>query len=162
MKIEPNATPELKRFLMFLAVGTLTTGTCYAVFALLVWLGWHYNLALVAAFAISSVQSYSMHRVTTFADRKHVRRTLGKYVVALVAVLVTNMALLDLLVVGQIFSPLPAQAVATGVVTVLGYRLQTHWVFRATPKVADTAGVAIAGSLRESASLSEAPNSKAA
>ena len=38
MKTEPNATPELKRFLMFLAVGTLTTGTCYAVFALLVWL----------------------------------------------------------------------------------------------------------------------------
>jgi putative flippase GtrA len=162
VKIEPNATPELKRFLMFLAVGTLTTGTCYAVFAMLVWLGWHYNLALVAAFAVSSVQSYSMHRVTTFADRRHVRRTLGKYVIALVAVLITNMALLDLLVVGQIFSPLPAQAVATGIVTVLGYRLQTHWVFRAKAKVADVTGVAIAGSLRESADLPESPRSKAA
>ncbi|HEX3724619.1 MAG TPA: GtrA family protein [Pirellulales bacterium] len=129
MPITKNA--EIKRLLVFGAVGTLNTAACYVVFAILVHVfAWHYNLALVADYAFGVVLGYSLHRISTFADRIHVRGGFGKYAVTLVVTFALNLILLDWLVERDWFGPVEAQAFAMVAVTFASYRMQKHWVFR--------------------------------
>jgi putative flippase GtrA len=123
---------EWKRLFVFGAAGTLNTAVCYALFAGLVQVGCHYNLALAADYAFGIVLGYLLHRMSTFADRKDVRQAFGKYTVALVATFLANLALLNLLVALRLLGPLAAQLVAMSVATLASYGLQKQWVFRAS------------------------------
>jgi putative flippase GtrA len=132
---------ELKRLFVFSATGTLNTAVCYALFAVLVQAGCHYNLALAADYALGIVLGFVLHRLSTFADRKHLHRAFGKYLVALVAMFLVNLALLDLLVALDMLGPLAAQLVAMCAATLASYALQKDWVFRvsATNRATSTA-----------------------
>ena len=122
---------ELKRLFVFGAAGTLNTAVCYALFAVLVQaLECDYNLALVADYALGIVLGYALHRLSTFADCKHVQRAFGKYFVVLVATFLVNLALLDLLVALDMLGPLEAQLIAMSAATLASYALQKQWVFR--------------------------------
>jgi putative flippase GtrA len=121
---------ELRRMLVFAIVGALNVAATYLAYAVLVAIGWHYNLALVASYVLCGGLAYALHRASTFADRAHIRQGLGKYAVTLGVTFVVNFALLDALVVRRVLAPLAAQAVAMGVATLVGYLMQTHWVFR--------------------------------
>lgn len=121
---------ELRRMLVFSAVGALNVAATYVAYAALVAWGWHYNLAHVASYVLGGGLGYALHRASTFADRPHIRQGLGKYAVTLGVTFAVNFVLLDALVAGQLFAPLAAQAVAMGVATLVGYLMQTHWVFR--------------------------------
>lgn len=116
--------------LVFALVGAANTALCYAVYVALVELRWHYNAALVADYAFGSLFGFALHRAATFADRRHIRQAFGKYAVTLVVTFAINLAILDLLVVRDVLTPLAAQAVAMVLATAATYRLQTHWVFR--------------------------------
>ncbi len=116
--------------LVFTAVGAVNTVICFVVYAALVELGWHYNLALFVDYGFGAIFGYALHRVATFSDRTHLRLAFGKYAVTLAIMLMVNFAVLDALVAGAWLSPLAAQAVALVVATSVSYRLQTHWVFR--------------------------------
>jgi len=138
---------ELHRLTLFSVVGAVNTAVCYALFALLVHVcAWNYHLALGADYGFGIVLGYLLHRVSTFADRKHVRQAFGKYTVTLLVTFLANLALLDALVRGQWLGPLAGQAVATMAVTLLSYLAQKHWVFRshaqATPAPLDQSGAA--------------------
>lgn len=112
-------------------VGTLNTLICYALFASLVhWLAWHYNLALVADYAFGAVLGFTLHRLATFADRKNIRLAFGKYAVTLTVAFLLNIALLNFSVQRLQLDPLPAQAVAIVIVTLVSYQMQRFWVFR--------------------------------
>jgi putative flippase GtrA len=122
---------EIRRLVVYAAVGTLNTALCYAVFAALVHLcAWHHDLALAADYAFGIVAGYVLHRISTFADRKQLRQAFGKYTVTLLATFAANFVLLDLLVRGGALGPLVGQAVAMTVVTLASYRAQVLWVFR--------------------------------
>ena len=122
---------EIRRLLIFGVVGSLNTLICYALFATLVhWFEWHYNLALVADYVFGSVVGYLLHRLSTFADRTHLRQAFGKYAVTLVLAFLANLVALDAIVVQNLLGPLAAQIVAMTVATFVSYSLQKHWVFR--------------------------------
>ncbi len=121
----------MRRLMVFGMVGTVNTVVCYALFAALVHVfEWDYNLALVADYAFGAGLGYGLHRVATFADRKHVKQAFGKYALTLVITFLANLLLLDVMVRRRWFDPLVAQALAMGMVTLLSYALQKHWVFR--------------------------------
>lgn len=123
--------PEIRRLIVFATVGTLNTAVCYALYAALVHaLAWHHNAALVADYALGSVAGFVSHRLATFADRKHVRRALGKYLLTLVATFLLNAILLNAIVISRLLGPLLGQAAAMTLVTMVSYLMQKHWVFR--------------------------------
>lgn len=131
---------ELRRLTVFGVIGTLNTAFCYLIYAVLVdWAFWHYTPALVADYVVGAATGYVLHRLTTFNDRSHVRHAFAKYALMLAVTFALNWALLDALVRNAWLGPLSAQALATVIVTIVGYLMQTHWVFRshgATPHVA--------------------------
>jgi putative flippase GtrA len=120
---------------VYALVGTANTVICYALFAALVHAcGWHYRVALAADYAFGAVVGYALHRVSTFADRKHLRQAFGKYTATLAATFVGNYLLLDAIVRLRLVGPVPAQAAAMIVVTLAGYGVQKRWVFRSYPR----------------------------
>ena len=135
-----TARPEIRRMAVFALVGAANTAICYAVYVLLVQLGWHYNLALVADYGFGVVLGFGMHRASTFADRTHLRQAFGKYVLTLVLAFAVNLVILDVLVAAEHLSPLLAQFVAMMIATATSYRLQTHWVFRSHELVNEPEG----------------------
>jgi putative flippase GtrA len=129
--MSPAHKLEIRRLIVFGAVGAVNTAVCYTLYASLVrWGGWHYNLALVADYALGAVLGFTLHRLATFADRTHLRQAFGKYALTLIACFALNFAVLDWNVQKLLLDPLPAQAIAIAVVTLFSYLLQKHWVFR--------------------------------
>ena len=120
MLVEHKA--ELRRLVLFSLVGGLNTAVCFALFAALIDLcAWHHHLALVADYTFGIALGYVLHRVSTFADRKHVRQALGKYMAIALVTFLVNFALLDVLVRLELLDPLAAQAVALALVTLASY-----------------------------------------
>ena len=129
--MSPIQRIELKRLIVFGTVGSCNTLVCYALYAALVRaLGWHHNTALVADYAFGAVLGFTTHRLSTFADRKHVKHPFRKYLTTLAVSFLLNLALLNCIVATRLLNPLAGQAVAIGLVTLVSYMLQKHWVFR--------------------------------
>jgi putative flippase GtrA len=129
--MSPEQKLEIRRLIVFGAVGAVNTAVCYTLYASLVrWGGWHYNLALVADYAFGAVLGFALHRIATFADRTHLRQAFGKYALTLIACFALNFAVLDWNVRKLLLDPLPAQAIAIAIVTLFSYLMQKHWVFR--------------------------------
>jgi putative flippase GtrA len=122
---------ELRRFVVYSAVGALNTAICYLLFAALVdWCGWHYRLALAADYGFGIVLGYGLHRGSTFADRRHLRGAFGKYALTLALTFIANFVMLDALVRWEMLGPVAAQAIAMSAATLIGYTAQKEWVFR--------------------------------
>ena len=127
----PENKTELRRLTLFIAVGTLNTAICYALYAALIeWAHWDYMLALVADYGFGIVLGYALHRVSTFADRKNLKQAFSKYTLALIGAFVLNAIALNWIVEKGLLDPLAAQAVAMMLATGVSYALQKHWVFR--------------------------------
>jgi putative flippase GtrA len=122
---------ELRRFVVYGAVGALNTAICYLLFAALVdWCGWHHHLALAADYAFGIVLGYALHRTATFADRLRLKHAFQKYAITLALTFVANFALLDAIVRAQLLGTLAGQAVAMTIATLVSYGVQQRWVFR--------------------------------
>ena len=129
--MSPTQRIELRRLIVFGAVGSFNTIVCYALYAALVYvLNWHHNVALVADYAFGAMLGFTTHRLSTFADRKHVKQAFEKYLTALVVSFSLNLALLNGILATRLFNPLAGQALAIGLVTLVSFMLQKHWVFR--------------------------------
>lgn len=137
--MSPIQRIELKRLIVFGTVGSFNTIVCYALYAALVHTAdWHHNAALVADYAFGAGLGFTTHRLSTFADRKHVKHPFGKYLTTLVVSFLLNLTLLNCIVATRLLNPLAGQAAAIGMVTLVSYMLQKHWVFRShsEPEVA--------------------------
>ena len=131
---------ELKRLIVFGTVGSFNTIVCYALYAALVHtLLWHHNAALVADYVFGAGLGFTTHRLSTFADRKHVKQAFGKYLTTLVVSFTLNLTLLNCIIATRLLNPLAAQAASIGFVTLVSYMLQKHWVFRShhAPEVSE-------------------------
>lgn len=112
------ADPELRRFVVFLAVGVLNTVFGYAVFAGLVALGTPPQLALVLSFAMGVIWNYATHAKLVFATEGLAR--LPAYVAVYLALYGLNAgSLAALMAMG--LPPLIAQALFLPVAAVLAY-----------------------------------------
>ena len=122
---------EIRRLMVFGVMGTFNTVICYALFAALVhWFHWNYNKALVVDYAFGAFLGFTVHRIATFADRKHVRFAFGKYAVTLILSFLLNLAALDAAVKRLLLDPLVGQLLALVFVTTFSFLMQKHWVFR--------------------------------
>jgi putative flippase GtrA len=120
--------------MVFGVMGTFNTVTCYALYAAMVhWFHWNYNFALVLDYAFGAVLGFTVHRIATFADRKHVRLAFGKFAVTLVLSFLLNVTVLNAAVERLLLDPLVAQLLALVFVTLFSYTMQKHWVFRSHP-----------------------------
>jgi putative flippase GtrA len=128
----PNTqTTELRRFVVYGVVGALNTALCYLLFAALVdWCGWHHHVALAVDYAFGTVLGYVLHRASTFADRRRLRRAFEKYAVTLLLTFAANFALLDAIIRTELLGTLAGQAVAMTFATLVSYGVQQSWVFR--------------------------------
>lgn len=118
----------------FTLAGILNTGLTYALYVILVKLGVHYPLALAMDYAFGTLMGYLLNRFWTFADQGNPSRSFIKYLATYVGVYLGNWALLAILVERGITGPILGQLIALGVVTLLSYLAQRHWVFRASQR----------------------------
>ena len=113
----------------FILVGGLNTGVMYLLYIGLVWLGVHYNIALIIDYAVGIVAAYFMNRYWTFASHGRPRRSFQKYCATYGMVYVINMVLLNAIVRLGLLGPVLGQLAALSVATGVSFLLQNFWVF---------------------------------
>ncbi|OGP75999.1 MAG: hypothetical protein A2W09_06690 [Deltaproteobacteria bacterium RBG_16_50_11] len=116
--------------LKFLVAGGINTVVTYMVYVLLVYLGWHYTLALLTEYTGGIIAGYHMNRYWTFAGHGRPVRSSIKYCVTYGIVFCLNLILLCLIVELGVLGPIAGQIVVIGTITVISFLLQNFWVFR--------------------------------
>lgn len=122
--------PAPASFRRFLAVGATCTAVQYALLAALVdGLGTVPALASGVSYAVAVVLNYELTRRFTFFGRAASWRGLGRFVAASTLGLALNVGLFELGLRLGVPHYLLAQALATGVVTVVNFGVYRHWAF---------------------------------
>ncbi|MHA6266520.1 GtrA family protein [Aliiroseovarius sp. CAU 1755] len=116
----PAGSKHSGRILRFLLAGVANTAFGYALYALLVVIGLHPQVALALQFAIGVVWNHTLHGRFVFGTKGYGR--FPHYVAAYVAVYLFNAALLYLLI-GTGIGPYLAQGLALAPTVVLSYLL---------------------------------------
>lgn len=116
--------------LKFLVTGGINTVVTYVVYVLLVRLGWHYTLALLAEYTGGIIAGYHMNRHWTFAGHGRPVRSSLKYCVTYGIVFCLNLVLLGLIVELGVLGPIAGQIVVIGTITAISFLLLNFWVFR--------------------------------
>jgi putative flippase GtrA len=114
----------------FLLVGGLNTLLMYLLYLGLIYIGFHYILALVAEYVCGIVLGFVMNRYWTFASHGRQENSFYRYALTYVGVFMGNLLLLALIVELGLLGPALGQLVAFGLVTVAAFLSQNYWVFR--------------------------------
>lgn len=121
---------ELARFLV---VGASNTVVTLAAYALLLAVGLHYLTALVPAFALGTLNGYTLNRSWTFRSGPFRGAGLARYGVMQLCGLGLNAALLVVCVEELGAGRLLGQALAMPAVSLATFLTSRHWVFRERP-----------------------------
>ena len=123
---------NLRQFVKFVMVGTLTTGINFLVYSVLVLAGVHYLLAAVIAFLLATLNSYTLNRTWTFRAGAHRHSRLAKFTMVQVIGLSINLVALVLLVEYGGFQDhkLLAQLLANACVVASNFLGNKFWTFR--------------------------------
>jgi putative flippase GtrA len=119
-----------KRLSRFVIVGGLNTALTYALYAGLVWYGYHYLLALTIEYIIGILAGFIANRQWTFASRDRIGPALFRYMATYCGVYVLNAVLLMFFVESAGLDKLLAQLCALVIATLSSYLAQSRWVFR--------------------------------
>ncbi len=113
-------------FVRYLLVGAINTAFGYSVFALLIFIGWHYSIALF--FATVAGILFNFKTFGTFVFRKHDWRLIGKFVAVYGILYVVNVSFVFILLffLGNVYV---ANALATIFIAGLGYFLNRRFVY---------------------------------
>lgn len=114
------------QFARFLAVGVLNTAFGYGCFALFLWLGLHYSLALLLATVLGILFNFKSTGSLVFRSRDN--RLLARFVGAYALVYACNVTAVGLLVKSGL-SPQVAGAITLLPMAVLAFVLQKRFVF---------------------------------
>ncbi|MEX0317261.1 MAG: GtrA family protein [Ruegeria sp.] len=122
---KPVDTPPSprSRVVRFLGAGVINTAFGYSVFAALVFLGAHPQVALIVQFVIGVIWNYWIHGRYVFGVRGYARLPL--YALSYVIIYFANAFLLRAFMVAGLNAYL-AQAVALGPVVILSYVMISH------------------------------------
>lgn len=115
--------------LRFIFAGAANTAVTYGLFALLVYLGVNYNIALVIEYVCGIFLGYVLNSYWTFSSTTSNRNNFIKYIVLYVAVFLLNAIILNVLVLLDIVGPIVGQLIALCVTTLFSFQLQNKWVF---------------------------------
>jgi len=122
-----------KKLFRFVLVGGVNTIGMYILYAILVFAGLPYNIALIIDYVIGIITGYLMHRYWTFGVYPGVVKSFAKYCATYVGVYFFNSALLNAIVHAKLLNPLIGQIVALGIVVLCSFLLQSFWVFSRKP-----------------------------
>jgi putative flippase GtrA len=122
------------RFAKFASVGVLATVVHAAVLAAAIEIG-HVDpvLATALAFSVAVLVGFALNRRWTFADHGGAQAQLWRYVVAALAGLADNMAIMYVTVDLLHWSPYVGFALAVVLMPPLTFALNRAWVFRHRP-----------------------------
>jgi putative flippase GtrA len=115
----------------FVVVGATNTAITLGSYALLLDAGLHYLAALVPAFALGALNGYTLNRGWTFRAGAFQRAGLARYVATQVAALGANALALIVFVDAVGMARMPAQLLATPIVSGLAFAANRRWVFAA-------------------------------
>jgi putative flippase GtrA len=125
----------LRRFARFAVVGVLATATHTAVFAAAIEIARIEAVAAnAAAFSVAVLVGYALNRRWTFAAHGGNDARLWRYVVAALAGLALNSAIMFAVVHGAHWSPYVGLVLALGLVPPVTFALNQFWVFRRRPR----------------------------
>jgi putative flippase GtrA len=119
-----------RRLTRFVIVGSLNTSLTYALYAWLVWNGFHYLMALTIEYALGILAGFIANREWTFADHDRISPALFRYTATYCGVYVLNAVLLMFFVETADLNKLLAQLFALGIATLASYMVQQGWVFQ--------------------------------
>ena len=121
------------QFARFAAVGATNTALTLGCYALLLDAGLYYLAALVPAFALGALNGYTLNRAWTFHAGAFQRAALARYVATQLAALGANALALVVFVEFVDLPRLPAQLLATPIVSCLAFVANRRWVFATRP-----------------------------
>lgn len=127
---KPLAHEEHRKILKFVVSGGAKTVAMYGLYWLLVEIGLHYQIALIADYVGGVLLGYVLQRFWTFRSHGRPSRGFEKYLLVNVLIYVSNSILLGLGVEVLRLDEQLAQIPALALVTVASYLLQRFWVFR--------------------------------
>lgn len=130
-RMELVSVPLFGQGSRFLVVGVLNTCVGVGTFYLLLWLGFHYLIALTLSHIVGVTHSYIWNRRWTFRSSAPPARELPKFLTVYGVTYVVNFILLVALVEGARIPPAIAQLVALFVTTVISFLSHKFWSFRA-------------------------------
>lgn len=128
----PSALPLPARFMAFVLVG----GLCLGLNTLVLWaltsgLGIHYLLSTMIAFSMITPFGFLLNKVLTFRTRREYAAVeLPRYVAAMAASFVANIALMYLLVSVLGLWYLPASLLVAITLVVVNFLTSDRWSFR--------------------------------
>ena len=121
---------EQRKLLKFLIVGGSNTLVMFALYALLIYVGLDYRLAITADYVLGICLGYALNRYWTFKSQGKPKLGFLKYCVSYVGAFVLNFVLLvgfvELFGLGEYVGQVAAIALAT----IAMYPLQRIWVFK--------------------------------
>ena len=116
-----------KRFMRFILIGILNTAFGYSLYALLIFLGLRFDLAILIATILGVLFNFKTTGILVFDNRRNnlILRYFGAYSI----IYLLNVILVWLMLKSNINSYL-AQAFALPVLVVLSYAMQRDFVFK--------------------------------
>ncbi len=128
---------EAVRIYRYAAAGIANTGTAYAVFAALLFIGFHFAVATLVGGLAGMVTSYFLNARWVFRYRG--RKRYGRFVVLFAAMYVINVAIQKAITTLLGGDGYVAGAVGTAATAVVGYVVGREWVFVEPPSASRTA-----------------------
>jgi putative flippase GtrA len=124
-------TFQKSRVWVFLLVGSANTLIGYGIFGLAYkTFGMNYSAALIVAYILGILISYSNHRRVTFKSTSKHHQAFTRFGLTYLLIYALNAGLLIGLIEWGGLDPLVGQAVALIFVTIVSFVVQRSWVFK--------------------------------
>jgi putative flippase GtrA len=116
-----------KRFMRFILIGILNTAFGYSLYALLIFLGLRFDLAILISTILGVLFNFKTTGILVFNNRRNnlIFRYFGIYAI----IYLLNVVLIWLMLKSAM-SPYLAQAFAIPVLVILSYAMQRDFVFK--------------------------------
>jgi putative flippase GtrA len=125
---------SLIQFIRFNIIGATNVVLTTALYFLLIYLGWHYVLALSADYAFGICYSFYMNKRFTFRVRTKASTAMfGKMLATYALVFAGNLVLLAFCVDVLGINPYLSQVLSYGLLMIVAFFMQKFFVFRTAP-----------------------------
>ncbi|HDQ41850.1 MAG TPA: GtrA family protein [Desulfonatronum sp.] len=125
---------SLIQFIRFNIIGATNVALTTSLYFLLIYLGWHYVLALSADYAFGICYSFYMNKRFTFRVRTKASTAMfGKMLATYALVFAGNLVLLAFCVDVLGINPYLSQVLSYGLLMIVAFFMQKFFVFRTAP-----------------------------
>jgi putative flippase GtrA len=126
----------------FVIVGGFNTALTYGVYCFFLYLGFHYQAALLCEYSVGICVGYVLNRYWTFGDQKSAQpdktaTSFVRYATTYGGVYIGNVVLLSLIVEMGWLSPMIGQIIALAIISLASFIMQKYWVFAGSSKHRD-------------------------